>query len=48
MTPRRLLFVISHAPHRGALASELLDELLVGAVFEQKVADSSSTMACSS
>jgi tRNA 2-thiouridine synthesizing protein C len=37
MTPRRFLFVVSHAPHRGALATELLDELLVGAVFEQRV-----------
>jgi len=37
MTPRRFLFVVSHAPHRGALATELLDELLVGAVFEQKI-----------
>lgn len=37
MTPRRILFVISHAPQRGALALEMLDELLVGAVFEQKV-----------
>jgi tRNA 2-thiouridine synthesizing protein C len=37
MTPRRFLFIVSHAPHRGALANELLDELLVVAVFEQKV-----------
>lgn len=37
MTPRRFLFVVAHTPHRGALATELLDELLVGAVFEQKV-----------
>ncbi len=29
--------MISHPPHRGALAFEMLDELLVGAVFEQKV-----------
>ena len=37
MTPRRILFVIAHPPHRGALAFELLDELLVGAVFDQRV-----------
>jgi tRNA 2-thiouridine synthesizing protein C len=37
MKPRRILFVISHPPHRGALAFEMLDELLVGAVFEQQV-----------
>lgn len=37
MTPRRILFVISHPPQRGALALETLDELLVGAVFEQKI-----------
>ena len=37
MTPRSILFVIAHPPHRGALAVEMLDELLVGAVFEQKV-----------
>jgi tRNA 2-thiouridine synthesizing protein C len=37
MTARRILFVIAHPPHRGALAFEMLDELLVGAVFEQKV-----------
>ncbi len=34
---RKILFVIAHPPHRGALAFEMLDELLVGAVFEQKV-----------
>jgi tRNA 2-thiouridine synthesizing protein C len=37
MTPRRILFVIAHGPHRGALPFEMLDELLVGAVFEQIV-----------
>lgn len=34
---RKFLFVIAHPPHRGALAFEMLDELLVGAVFEQTV-----------
>lgn len=37
MKTRRILFVIAHAPRRGALALETLDELLVGAAFEQKV-----------
>jgi tRNA 2-thiouridine synthesizing protein C len=37
MNARRILFVIAHAPRRGALALETLDELLVGAAFEQKV-----------
>ena len=37
MTARNLLFVISHAPQRGALARELLDAVLVAAVFEQRV-----------
>jgi tRNA 2-thiouridine synthesizing protein C len=34
---RRILFLISHAPRRGALPAEVLDELLIGAAFEQKV-----------
>jgi len=34
---RRILFVVSHAPQRGALTAELLDELLITAAFEQKV-----------
>ena len=37
MTPLRILFVVAHAPQRGALAFELLDALLVGAVFDQRV-----------
>ncbi len=37
MTPRRILFVVAHPPRRGALAFELLDALLVGAVFDQRV-----------
>jgi tRNA 2-thiouridine synthesizing protein C len=37
MNARRILFVIAHPPRRGALALETLDELLVGAAFEQKV-----------
>ena len=37
MTPRRILFVVAHAPQRGVLAFELLDALLVGAVFDQRV-----------
>jgi tRNA 2-thiouridine synthesizing protein C len=37
MNARRILFVIAHPPRRGALAQETLDELLVGAAFEQKV-----------
>ncbi len=37
MTTRRLLFVVTHPPNRGALPFELLDELLVAAVFEQFV-----------
>jgi tRNA 2-thiouridine synthesizing protein C len=34
---RCILFVVSHAPRRGALAAELLDELLIAAAFEQTV-----------
>jgi tRNA 2-thiouridine synthesizing protein C len=34
---RRILFLISHAPRRGALSAEVLDELLIAAAFEQKV-----------
>ena len=34
---RRVLFLITHAPHRGAVAAETLDELLIGAAFEQHV-----------
>ena len=34
---RRILFLVSHAPRRGALGAELLDELLIGAAFEQRV-----------
>lgn len=34
---RKILFLVAHPPHRGALAFEMLDELLVGAVFEQKI-----------
>jgi len=34
---RRILFIVSHAPRRGALAAEFLDELLIAAAFEQKV-----------
>lgn len=37
MTVKRILFLVAHAPHRGALAFEMLDALLVAAVFEQKV-----------
>ena len=37
MTPRRILFLVAHVPQRGALAFELLDALLVGAVFDQKI-----------
>jgi tRNA 2-thiouridine synthesizing protein C len=37
MTARRILFLVAHAPQRGALAFELLDALLVGAVFDQHV-----------
>ena len=37
MTPRRILFLVAHAPQRGALAFELLDALLVGAAFDQRV-----------
>jgi len=37
MTRRRILFIIAHPPLRGALPRELLDALLVGAVFEQHV-----------
>jgi tRNA 2-thiouridine synthesizing protein C len=37
MTPRRILFLVAHAPQRGALAFELLDAVLVGAVFDQRV-----------
>ena len=37
MNARRILFIIAHPPCRGALALETLDELLVGAAFEQTV-----------
>jgi tRNA 2-thiouridine synthesizing protein C len=37
MTTRRILFVIAHPPQRGALPRELLDALLVGAVFDQNI-----------
>ena len=37
MTPRRILFIVAHAPRRGALAAETLDEILIGAAFEQKI-----------
>ena len=37
MTRRRILFVVAHPPKRGALPRELLDALLVGAVFEQHI-----------
>jgi tRNA 2-thiouridine synthesizing protein C len=37
MTPRRILFIIAHPPQRGALPRELLDALLVGAVFDQHI-----------
>ncbi len=37
MNVRRILFVIAHPPHRGSLALEVLDELLVGAAFDQKI-----------
>jgi tRNA 2-thiouridine synthesizing protein C len=37
MTPRRILFLVAHPPRRGALALETLDELLVGAAFDQKI-----------
>jgi tRNA 2-thiouridine synthesizing protein C len=37
MNARRLLFLIRHPPHRGALPFETLDELLVGAVFDQQI-----------
>jgi tRNA 2-thiouridine synthesizing protein C len=37
MNPRRILYLISHPPGRGALAREMLDALLVGAVFDQRV-----------
>jgi tRNA 2-thiouridine synthesizing protein C len=37
MTTRRILFVIAHPPQRGALPRELLDALLVGAVFDQHI-----------
>ncbi len=37
MTPRKILFLIAHPPHRGALPFEMLDELLISAVFEQAV-----------
>ena len=37
MTAKRILFLVAHPPQRGALAFELLDALLVAAVFEQKV-----------
>ncbi len=37
MTSRRILFLVTHPPNRGALALETLDEVLVGAAFEQQV-----------
>ncbi len=37
MTRRRILFLIAHPPRRGALALEVLDEVLVGAAFEQQI-----------
>ena len=37
MTARRILFVISQPPLRGALTRELLDAVLVAGVFEQQV-----------
>jgi tRNA 2-thiouridine synthesizing protein C len=37
MNAKRILFLVAHPPHRGALAFEMLDALLVAAVFEQKV-----------
>jgi len=37
VTTKRILFLVAHAPNRGALAFEMLDALLVAAVFEQKV-----------
>ena len=37
MTRRRILFIVAHPPQRGALPRELLDALLVGAVFEQQI-----------
>ena len=37
MTPKRILFVIAHPPRRGALAHETLDEILVGAAFDQRI-----------
>jgi tRNA 2-thiouridine synthesizing protein C len=37
MNRRRILFIVAHPPHRGALPRELLDALLVGAVFEQHI-----------
>lgn len=37
MNARRILFVISQPPLRGALARELLDAVLVAGVFEQQV-----------
>ena len=33
----RILFLVSHVPRRGALGAEMLDELLIGAAFEQRV-----------
>jgi tRNA 2-thiouridine synthesizing protein C len=38
MTARRILFVVSQPPQRGALAREVLDAVLVAGVFEQRVA----------
>ena len=37
MKRRRMLYLISQPPGRGALAREMLDALLVGAVFDQEV-----------
>jgi tRNA 2-thiouridine synthesizing protein C len=37
MTGRRILFVVSQPPLRGALTRELLDAVLVAGVFEQRV-----------
>jgi tRNA 2-thiouridine synthesizing protein C len=37
MMRRRILFIVAHPPNRGALPRELLDALLVGAVFEQHI-----------
>jgi tRNA 2-thiouridine synthesizing protein C len=37
MSARRILFLISQPPLRGALTRELLDAVLVAGVFEQRV-----------